>query len=95
MKKVSLTNRAGLPPIVAEVVESKGVVIGYSNDLGMEVNINCTDPTGQPMVRPRLIFAGKKHRQIKSFSLGVLCGEIRAEPAIHDRMVDQQVFPRP
>ena len=57
VKKVSLTNRGGLPPIVAEVVESKGIVIGYSNDLGMEVNINCTDPSGQHMVTNQASFS--------------------------------------
>ena len=36
--------------MVRDVVQNNGIVIGYSNDLGMEVNINCTLPNGDKLV---------------------------------------------
>ena len=48
--KLPLTNRPGLPPLVSNVENNHGIVIGYSNDLGMEVNINCTLPNGDKTV---------------------------------------------
>ena len=50
VNKLPLTKREGLPPLISDVVNQKGIVIGYSNDLGMEVNINCTFPNGERMV---------------------------------------------
>ena len=48
--KLPMAERWGLPPLIRDVVKSKGIVIGYSNDLEMEVNLNCTLPNGDKTV---------------------------------------------
>ena len=53
--KLPIADRGGLPPLIQDVVESKGILIGYSNDLDMEVNLNCTLPTGDKTVEYNVV----------------------------------------
>ena len=45
-----MADRWGFPPLIRDVVQSKGIVIGYSNDIDMEVNLNCSLPNGDKTV---------------------------------------------
>ena len=48
--KLPMNEREGLPPLISSVINNQGIVIGYSNDMEMEVNINCTFPNGDRTV---------------------------------------------
>ena len=67
-----------------EVVEGRGIVIGYSNDLGMEVNINCTDPSGKPMVRLSDTLFFYKY----AMAQGLLGRTVRTQSTLHDWLAD-------
>ena len=48
--KLPIADRWGFPPLIREVAQSKGILIGYSNDIDMETNLNYSLPNGERTV---------------------------------------------
>ena len=51
VEKVPLFDRASQVRTIGEVVERKAIVVSYSNEVGWEVQINCSDPAGNLLVK--------------------------------------------
>ena len=51
VQKIPMFDRARLVSTIGEVVERKTIVVAYSNEVGWEVQINCSDPAGNLLVK--------------------------------------------
>ena len=51
VEKVPLYDRARQVSTIGEVVERKAIVVSYSNEVQWEVQINCSDPAGNLLVK--------------------------------------------
>ena len=51
VEKVPLYDRARQVSTIGEVVKRKAIVVSYSNEVQWEVQINCSDPAGNLLVK--------------------------------------------
>ena len=81
VEKVPLFDRVKLVKTIGEVVERKTIVVSYSNDVEWEVQINCSDPAGNLLVKYDI--KPKEKKNCIFLNTGSHCTQHRAQPTLH------------